>query len=376
MTADRGERLVGIDVARCLALLGMVATHMLAERTLAGELAFGQWLAGGRASALFAVLAGVSLAMMTREPLPGRAAGLRAAGIVVRALLIALLGLLLGGMESGLAIILTYYGVLFVLGLPFTVLGGRALALLAVAWVVVGPVVSHLVRPELPARGYESPTFAQLADPWQLATELLFTGYYPVVPWLAYLLAGLALGRADLRDRNLLVGLTVGGLGVAVLATQISRSVTDPAVADQNAAGMYGTTPPDGDWSWLLLVAPHSATPFDLAQTIGSALFVIGACLLVGRALAPKATALLAIIFGAGAMTLTLYSLHVVLRTPDLWPPEESHAHLRHMLVLLAIGAAFAALRLRGPLETATGLPVRLARRLSRPRAERETSPT
>lgn len=369
MAARAGERLVGLDLARCAALFGMVATHMLDERTLSGDLTTGQWLAGGRASALFAVLAGVSLALMTRERLHGRAARLRAGGIVVRALLIAVLGLALGGLDSGLAIILTYYGVLFVLGLPFTVLSGRALTLLAVAWVVLAPAVSHLVRPELPPRGYASPTFGQLGDPWQLASELLFTGYYPVFPWLAYLLAGLALGRSDLRDRNLLVGLTIGGLGTAILTTQVSRSLTDPAVVDENATGMYGTTPPDGDWSWLLLAAPHSATPFDLAQTIGSAIFVIGACLLLERALPRGATVLLAVVFGAGAMTLTLYSLHVVLRTPDLWPPEEPHAHLKHVVVLLAIGAAFAALRLRGPLELVVGLPLRLSRRLSPPGA-------
>lgn len=375
--AQAGERLVGIDVARCLALLGMVATHMLDERTPAGDLTFGQWLAGGRASALFAVLAGLSLALMTRERLPGRAAGLRAAAIAVRALLIAVLGLWLGGLESGLAIILTYYGVLFLLGLPFTVLGARTLAVLAVVWVVVGPVLSHLVRPELPQRGYASPTFAQLGDPWQLTTELLFTGYYPVVPWLAYLLAGLALGRADLRNLNLQVGLTTCGLGVAVLATQISRSLTDPAVARANAAGMYGTTPPDGDWSWLLLVAPHSATPFDLAQTIGSACFVIGACLLVERAVSLRAGVLLAVVFGAGAMTLTLYSVHAVLRTPGFWPPEEPHAYLRHVAVLVAVGATFAALRVRGPLEIATGLPARFVRRLSPRGAPRSrTTPT
>ncbi|WP_243057316.1 heparan-alpha-glucosaminide N-acetyltransferase domain-containing protein [Nocardioides sp. SR21] len=367
MAARAGGRLIGLDIARCLALLGMVATHMLDERTPSGDLSFGQWLAGGRASALFAVLAGVSLALMTREPLRGRAAGLRAVAIGVRALLIAALGLALGGLESGLAIILTYYGVLFVLGLPFTFLGARALALLAVVWVVVAPVLSHLVRPALPERGYASPTFGQLADPWQLASELLFTGYYPVVPWLAYLFAGLALGRADLRDRSLLVGLTVGGLGVAILATQVSRSLVDPAVADANALGMYGTTPPDGDWSWLLLVAPHSATPFDLAQTIGSAIFVIGFCLLAVQALSPTATAPLAILFGAGAMTLTLYSLHVVLRTPSFWPPEIPHAYLKHVVVLLAIGAAFAAFRLRGPLEIAVGLPARLVRRVRVP---------
>ena len=33
MTATRQGRLVGLDVARCLALLGMVATHVLDART-------------------------------------------------------------------------------------------------------------------------------------------------------------------------------------------------------------------------------------------------------------------------------------------------------------------------------------------------------
>ena len=57
-------RLVGLDVARCLALLGMVATHVLDERSPDGTLTRTSWLVDGRASALFAVLAGVSLALM------------------------------------------------------------------------------------------------------------------------------------------------------------------------------------------------------------------------------------------------------------------------------------------------------------------------
>ena len=363
MTGTSQGRLVGLDVARCLALLGMVATHVLDERTPAGDLATSQWLAGGRASALFAVLAGVSLGLMTRAPLPGRALAWRSAGVAGRAVLIAALGLVLGGLDSGLAVILTYYGVLFVLGLPFTLLGVRALLPLTVAWVALAPVVSHLVRPHLPERGFESPTFAQLAEPAQLASELLLTGYYPAVPWLAYLLAGLVLSRIDLRDASLLGALAVGGLGTAVLATQVSRTLVDPAIASENATGMYGTTPADGDWNWLLVVAPHSGTPFDLAQTIGSAVLVIACCLLVERLLPRAATYVLAVVFGAGTATLTLYSLHVVMRTPEVWPPEVPSTYLSHVVVLLVIGAGLRLLGRRGPLETVAGLPVRLARR-------------
>lgn len=362
MTATSSGRIVGLDVARCLALLGMVATHVLDERTPGGDLTTAQWLAGGRASALFAVLAGVSLALMTREPLHGRLLALRTAAIALRALMIGVIGLLLGSLDTGIAIILTYYGVLFLLGLPFTFLRLRTLVPLTVAWVVLAPVVSHLVRPDLPQRGFDSPHLGQLADPGQLSSELLLTGYYPAVPWLAYLLAGLVLGRLDLRDTPLLGGLALGGLSTAVLATQVSRTLVDPAVASENATGMFGTTPADGDWSWLLLVAPHSATPLDLAQTIGSAVAVIALCLLLEQLLPRPATAVLAVLFGAGAATLTLYCLHVVMRTEAVWPAEEPSSYAAHVVVLLTIGAVLRLLRVRGPLEAAVGLPVRLAR--------------
>ncbi len=136
------RRLVGLDVARCLALLGMVATHVLQGRDADGSLSPAQWLAGGRASALFAVLAGLSLVLMARTT--------DRAGLAVRALLVALLGLALGELPSGLAVILTYYGLLFLLGLAFLSLRARPLALLSAGWVVVAPMCSHLLRPAPP----------------------------------------------------------------------------------------------------------------------------------------------------------------------------------------------------------------------------------
>ncbi|GAA4677744.1 heparan-alpha-glucosaminide N-acetyltransferase domain-containing protein [Nocardioides nanhaiensis] len=363
-------RLVGLDVARCVALVGMIAVHTIDERTPSGELSWTHWVAGGRASALFAVLAGVALALVTDRP--GGRSPRSLLAVLVRAAMVASLGLFLGGLDSGLAVILTYYGLLFVVGLPFVALGPRALLLLAGGWAVVAPVVSHVLRarPEVPPRSFEVPSFASLAEPLDLLADLTLTGYYPVLPWLAYLLLGMGIARLDLRDRAVAGRLVVGGLAAAVGAAVVSRVlVTAPSVREalvrdyptgmgadevieQARGGLFGVTPSPGPWQWLLLDAPHSATPFDLVATGGSAALVIGLCLLLADALRGWALRGLAVLTGAGAMTLTLYSLHVLLRTPDLWPPDDGPEAFRwHVLVVLWTGAVFAALSVRGPLE-------------------------
>jgi uncharacterized membrane protein len=365
-------RLVGLDVARCLALLGMVATHVLDSHQADGDLTLAQAVAGGRASSLFAVLAGVTLALMTggRRPVRGRERAARSLGIAVRALVIALIGLILGDLQTGLAIILTYYGLLFVLGLPFVGLRAPALFGLAALWLVVAPVVSQLVRPELPPRGFNSPHLLQLAEPGQLLSELAFTGYYPVVPWLAYLLAGMALGRLDLSLRRTQARVAGAGVVLAVLATVVSHlatsrpevvdallagggtvATTGPALFDEIAGGMFGQTPVGGPWEWLLVVAPHSTTPFDLAQTIGSALAVIGGCLLLVGALPATWRRGVAIAFGAGTMTLSLYSLHVLMKTPEVPPAETPASFGWHVAVLVLVGALYVYAGSRGPLE-------------------------
>ncbi|HYH33973.1 MAG TPA: heparan-alpha-glucosaminide N-acetyltransferase domain-containing protein [Nocardioides sp.] len=366
-------RLVGLDVARCLALLGMVATHILASRTPEGQESWSHLVAGGRASALFAVLAGVTLAFGSgrRTPLPAPARGRAAAGLAIRAALIALLGLGLGELDSGIAVILTYYGILFLVGLLFVGLRARALAVLAAAWVVVAPVLSHWLRPDLPPRGYDSPSFDHLHHPWQLASELLVTGYYPVLTWLSYLLAGMALGRSDLSRRTVQGSLLGGGLllaGAAALASAaLTRGRFSTRVLDEVRTASYGTTPTGDRWEWLLIDAPHSGTPFDLAQTLGSALAVLGASLLVVGLLPRLVTRVVAVVFGAGTMTLTLYSLHVWMRSQGIRLPEVPDAMLVHVVVLGGIGALFVALGGRGPLEVLVGLPGRLLQRGNRP---------
>jgi hypothetical protein len=328
----------------------MIATHTLMAPLPGGDRPLWHWLASGRSAALFAVLAGVSLALMSggTRPVRGRERAARTGGLAMRALLIATLGLALGELDSGLAVILTYYGVLFLLGLPFLGLGARPLFALAAAWLVLAPVAAHLLAPDLPPRGFEAPWFGSLEHSGQLLAELTVTGYYPTLPWLAYLFAGLAVGRLDLRGRGVDVRLLLWGLVVAVGAQALAELLPP----DENAADYAGSLPPGAEWRALLLADPHTATPLDLATTIGSALAVIGLCLVVTRLLPRAGERALAVAFGAGAMTLSLYSLHVLLHTPQWWPEDHGTDAFRlHTAVVLTVGAAVVAVRRSGPLE-------------------------
>ena len=308
-----------------------------------------------------------------------------AAGLGIRAALIAGIGMVLAGVDSGIAVILTYYGVMFVLALPFLGLSAGWLAGLAGTWLVGAPVLSHWLRPLLPERGFDSPSWGQLVeDPLGMLSELTFTGYYPAVPWLAYLLIGMAVGRLDLTSRRTATALAATGPALALAATAVSRVLTgradvgrallsDPPTSDPTPAalldrisqGLPGNTPTDGAWQWLLVVAPHTATPFDLAQTIGSALAVIGVALLLVGATRGVVTQVIALVFGAGTMTLTLYSLHVVCRSAELLPESLRDSYRFHALLLLGIGLVFVAAGRRGPLERIVAAPARaLAPRL------------
>lgn len=368
LPVGQGARLGGIDLARLLALLGMVSAHLLPSADAAGQPTLVHVLASGNASALFAVLAGVGLALSTDRERPPQGRRLRGAraGVVVRGLAIGTLGLLLGTFVPFLsvAVILPAYGVMFVLASAALGSSVTGLAVRAGLVAVVVPVLSHLVRGHLPPRALGNPTLGSLlSDPGQTLQDLLLTGNYPALPWLAYLCLGLAVGRA-LPDRGrgeaLLIGL---GVGLALLARTVSVVLLDGLGGRQALArdvtpdlpqqtldeilifGANGTLPTTSPW-WLAVLAPHTSTSFDLIATGGVALAVIGGALALAG-LVPRGVGVLA---AFGRMPLTSYAGHLVLLS--LLPGHGLAALVLHVIVLGAFVAAWGRfINSRGPLE-------------------------
>src|SRR5699024_9291881 len=112
--------------------------HLVDEGAPAEQLSGWFQLTSGRSAALFAVLAGVSIALVTRDR-ADRSVHRPRVALLVRAVVIAVLGLLLGAPDSGLAVILTYYGVLFLVAVPVITWSARSLALLALGWGLLSP---------------------------------------------------------------------------------------------------------------------------------------------------------------------------------------------------------------------------------------------
>ncbi|RSN09658.1 hypothetical protein DMC63_32495 [Streptomyces sp. WAC 05977] len=330
-------RLTGIDVARGLAVLGMYAVHVGPDPAKGGAgVLFKPF--EGHSAALFAVLAGVSIALMSggRRPKQGRDRTRVALKLATRAPLLVALGLWLTSLETGYMVILAYYGACFLFAIPWLRAGAKALAIAAVVVAVAGPLLSHLIRAQLLPRDllFFAPdlTADDITSTGLLkaATVLVLTGTFPALTLMAYVFAGMAIGRMDLTSRGVCRRLFFGGSALAVGGYVVSWIATGPLGGMQAvyrslepAAAQMGMTPPEflrlhqtwihgtpptTSWAWELLPTGTSYTPFDLLISIGIAAAVIGGCQL----LMPKFERVLRPLSDLGGRVLSAYVLHFV----------------------------------------------------------------
>ncbi|TDK25776.1 DUF1624 domain-containing protein [Arthrobacter crusticola] len=377
-SSTTGSRLTGIDAARGLALIGLMVIHTLPLEDDEGNPTLLWTVFSGHSAAQFALLAGVALTFSSggREPLNGRPLRSARAGVAVRAALITLLGLTIAYVDTPPAIILAYYGVMFFLAIPLLGLGARALAAIAAGLALTAPVLAQGLRDSLPEPGFNPTLTDLLAEPGVVITQLLLTGDYPAVLYLAYICAGLAIGRLDLHSRLVQIRLAAAGLVLAAVSWLLSALLLGPwgglsrlqdASSDLDAEaideiitwGPEDYVPTDSLW-WQALATGHSNTVLEKLNTIGTATAVLAAFLLLARVAARILIPLAAL----GSMTLTLYSAHLlVLATGFL---EEDPVAL---VITQICGAAVFALawrhtRRHGPLEGIVASASRRARTL------------
>jgi uncharacterized membrane protein YeiB len=386
--ARQDGRLRGVDAARGLAVVGMVVVHVAGAAALgggAGATVLG--IAEGRSAILFAVLAGVSLGLLSGG---GRGLAEHRAGtrerrdrtrIAVRAVLLFVLGVALAAISSGPIVILSYYAVLFVLVLPLLWLRPGALLAWAAGWALVGPQVSFLLRTRISTGevgGTVTPSdFTSWGAAGEAALRLLLTGTYPVATWMPFVLAGLAIGRLDLRSAAVRTRLALAGVASAVLGyggswlavevlggRQALTAALAPIAAQANlplgqlvelttrtSMGTTGTVTP----AFLLLDTPHSGTTFEIIGSTGFAVTVLALCLTLAertRLTAAFGRPLAAV----GATAATLYAGHIAVMalltaTVPTWQQRPWPATVLFVVAALVLALVWRRLVGRGPVE-------------------------
>ncbi len=357
-------RVDAVDVARGIALLGMMFVH-LGPRWMDEDPPWGQMVASGRAAPLFALLAGVALSLVHRRD-PQGAGSKRAT--CIRALVLVAMGLSLGSLDDmPVYVILAFYGVLIVIALPFRSLPTRWLLGLGLAWAVVVPVLLLWLQIVHEPVVSDQAGLSDLVPPWSLVMELVVWGAYPAGVWFAYVLVGLGVGRLDLGDLRTALRVLAGGvvlLGgtLAVGATAIARGVFDDwYVEGWRQLFVRGTYPYEQPtWHELWLVGEHTSRPLNVLGAIGSALVVVGLCALAVRL--PWSRRVLTPLRAAGSMTLTLYTVHVLwtwrqsidAMASDGGPANGTYRDwLVQVVVLCAVAVVWQRWIGRGPLESA-----------------------
>ena len=299
--SNKSARVEGYDLARALAIIGMAFVNLRVILQLMGEnvSGTGDWIANwlmGRASAIFVVLAGVGIALLTRNAANDRAELSKARWrLLWRALFLAVIGWPFLIIWEG--DILHYYAAFFLIGsLAFH---------RSTRWLLYATgIIAMLAVPVLLVweRNWDFSTMSYKGL-WTLNGQLMhlfLNGFHPLIPWLAFLLLGLALGRHLQRYPKARIKLLMGAIAIAVCVELISAGLVKLAI--QNGMNASEIKP-------LLGTTSMPPLPQYVLAAGSCAVAVICGCLWLGAKLAGHRV--LRPFIYLGQMALTLYIVHV-----------------------------------------------------------------
>ncbi|SDS39743.1 SRPBCC family protein [Agrococcus carbonis] len=322
-----GGRHLGADLARFVALLGLIGM-VVAE----GEPEWLAWVVDGPPVLLLAVVLGVDAVLAAERRLARGDAGGAVRAMMLRGMLLAALGLVLGTATFWV------WGFLVPLG---AAVATASVALLLPTWAVGALATGVLLgagwciaaaRAVLPTLEHTHSITTLVREPYATVADVALTGMHPAIALLGGVLLGVAVGRLlaareGERERSLLAGAAVVGAALLALAVAIDqlteawlRGDLDAALSPAALEMLLGL------WSALvphtvelqLLAEPYSASAVELARMVGLALLALGSVGLLAGALRGSALAWADIPRSFGNATITMWSVAAVLRTATI----------------------------------------------------------
>ena len=331
--SSRQPRIIGYDFARALAILGMVIVNFK-EVMEAGENGpvWLMWLVGlleGRAAAIFVILAGVGLSLLSRRARLTHDVEMNVQNrntLLKRALFLFVVGLLYTPVWP--ADILHFYGIYIAIGAFLLTSSDKRLWQWAASF-MIGFVMLLLLFDYEAGWNWKTLDYIDLWTFSGMIRHLFFNGFHPVFPWTAFLIVGMWLGRQDISVSQVRKKLLLYGLGVAIVAEGLSWILVHVFTNGGSVTGVEAE-----EIQAVLGTKPMPPMPLYLLSAGGTAIVVITLSILLTERYATSKWIQAFVM--TGQLALTLYVAHVVLGMGAL----EAFGRLEKQPLFFAVSSA------------------------------------
>lgn len=330
------KRIIGIDVARALAIMGMIIVNFKIVFGTKGNpiLQSMTSIFDGKAAACFVVLAGVGIAFMTNSALgDNNRQKLKIAKqrILKRALFLFTMGL--SYVSIWPADILHFYGVYMLLTISLLNLKPVHILISTIILIFSYPLLMMLMDYET---GWNFNTLEYL-DFWGFSgffRNLFYNGFHPVIPWTAFMLYGLWLGRLNLRDDKILLRL----LKFSLIAFLVIQAISYYSIELLSS----GDLKLKEDLVYILGTSPMPPLPIYMVNGITISTFVISLCIWLANKY--ESNLFITLLKNMGQLALTFYVAHVVIGMGliDVIGNKEFGEYSIRFSFLYALGFCFA----------------------------------
>lgn len=319
-------RIHGLDLARALAIFGMVIVNYELSMDATGQ--GPAWLGvltsalHGRAAGTFVVLAGIGASLgSARARLSGRADERRSArkSLLTRGAFLFLLGTAF--LPVWPADILHFYGVYLTIGAALLFAPGGALVAAAITSVFIG-LMFLLLGDWGTHWNFTDLTYQGLWTPMGFLRALFLDGFHPVFPWVSLYIFGMLIGRGSLASRAWRRRIGFAAAGVLVLI-ELGARIWAPVGIE---------TP-----GWGALIATDSLPPAPgyLIAAAATAVIVIVLCCEIAERVSKR---VIAPFEATGRLALSFYLGHILVGLGVL----EELGMLENQTLPFAVGASIA----------------------------------
>ncbi|WDV46906.1 DUF418 domain-containing protein [Clostridiaceae bacterium M8S5] len=299
------KRILGFDVARALAILGMMLVnyHIVFSYGIIKYNGINNFLClfEGRAAAVFLILAGIGISLMTKKSyeIQDNINKYKDRLILIkRAAFLFVLGFILLVVFEWTADILHFYGIYIIIIALFFLFCTPKKLVISISTVLAITFILQLTLDYTANWTGDFTYYNNLYTLKGLCLNTFFNGYHPVFPWIVFILLGLILGKLDFKDPIILNRMIVDAFALAIIVEVVSIIFIE-------ASGHCEIT------VYIFNTKPMNPTIFYVFASSGWATAFIGIC--VKLCMESKNSKIVKYLATTGQMALTHYVIHCVI---------------------------------------------------------------